>query len=54
MLSKILEISKKDLILGFISNDEELSNLTDDDYIDKLVNGLYNGIYSYIDKYVKY
>ena len=40
--------------LGFISNDEELSNLTDDDYIDKLVNGLYNGIYSYIDKYVKY
>lgn len=40
--------------LGFITNDEELNNLLDESYIDKLVDGLYNGCRNYIDKYVEY
>ncbi len=40
--------------LGFITNDEELNNLLDESYIDKLVDGLYKGCRNYIDKYVEY
>lgn len=39
--------------LGFISNKKELDLMKDEDYQEKLVNGLYNGLIDYIDNYVE-
>lgn len=39
--------------LGFLSNLEELDKIKDDEYIDKLVEGVYQGINNYVDKYVE-
>ncbi|WP_455258754.1 N-acetylmuramoyl-L-alanine amidase, partial [Peptoniphilus asaccharolyticus] len=39
--------------LGFLSNEEELEKIKDDEYIDKLVEGVYQGINNYVDKYVE-
>ncbi|RVU55304.1 N-acetylmuramoyl-L-alanine amidase [Anaerosphaera multitolerans] len=38
--------------LGFISNEEDLKSIKNDNFIEKLVNGLYNGLVNYIDNYV--
>lgn len=38
--------------LGFLSNEDDLENIKDPDYIDKLAQGLYNGIEDYMNTYV--
>lgn len=38
--------------LGFLSNESDLENIKDPDYIDKLARGIYNGIEDYMDSYV--
>ena len=38
--------------LGFLSNEDDLDNIKDPDYIDKLAQGLYNGIVDYMNTYV--
>lgn len=38
--------------LGFLSNADDLENIKDPDYIDKLAQGLYNGIVDYMNTYV--
>ena len=38
--------------LGFLSNESDLENIKDPDYIDKLARGIYNGIGDYMDSYV--
>ncbi|MBP2025162.1 N-acetylmuramoyl-L-alanine amidase [Peptoniphilus stercorisuis] len=39
--------------LGFISNSNDVYNLNDEEYQEKLVQGLYNGLKDYIDNYVE-
>lgn len=39
--------------LGFLSNEDDLENIKDPDYIDKLAQGLYNGIEDYMNTYVE-
>lgn len=39
--------------LGFLSNEDDLENIKDPDYIDKLAQGLYNGIEDYMNIYVE-
>lgn len=39
--------------LGFLSNEDDLENIKDPDYIDKLAQGLYNGIEDYMNKFVE-
>lgn len=38
--------------LGFLSNESDLENIKDPDYIDKLARGIYNGIEDYMNSYV--
>lgn len=38
--------------LGFLSNESDLENIKDLDYIDKLARGIYNGIEDYMNSYV--
>lgn len=38
--------------LGFLSNESDLENIKDPDYIDKLAKGIYNGIEDYMNSYV--
>ncbi|EFI42361.1 N-acetylmuramoyl-L-alanine amidase [Peptoniphilus sp. oral taxon 386] len=37
--------------LGFMSNEEDYKNIVDDNYLDKLANGLFKGIKNYVNKY---
>lgn len=39
--------------LGFLSNEDDLENIKDPDYIDKLAQGLYNGIEDYMNTFVE-
>ena len=39
--------------LGFLSNEDDLGNIKDPDYIDKLAQGLYNGIEDYMNTFVE-
>lgn len=39
--------------LGFLSNQDDLENIKDPDYIDKLAQGLYNGIEDYMNTFVE-
>ena len=39
--------------LGFLSNEDDLENIKDPDYIDKLAQGLYNGIEYYMNTFVE-
>lgn len=39
--------------LGFLSNEDDLENIKDHDYIDKLAQGLYNGIEDYMNTFVE-
>lgn len=39
--------------LGFLSNEDDLENIKDPDYIDKLAQGLYNGIEDYMYTFVE-
>lgn len=39
--------------LGFLSNANDLEKIKDDEYIEKLAQGLYNGINNYVAKYVE-
>lgn len=38
--------------LGFLSNESDLENIKDPEYIDKLAKGIYNGIEDYMNSYV--
>ena len=40
--------------LGFMSNPEDYLLITNDEYLDKLVDGLFNGINNYSDKYIEF